>query len=301
MVKAYLLGARSLLRLRGEDKVPFLQGLLSNDVSKINAETSIFALLLSPQGRIQFDLILSQLPGQGEDEGVGMEVDQDRAEALLNRLALFKLRSQVTLDLVQDRSILALWGDGILETLGLPNQPGATKTTPLGTAFVDPRLPALGVRLIGKTGAMDEVQRQLGATLCDEPDYRRHRYALGVPEGDNEIEVDRAIPLEWGMDDLNGISWDKGCYMGQELTARTRYRGLVRKRIFPAFSPAFRSGSIADKTLPISHNNTPVGRWIVKEKEGGLALVEIAAADQELQWGEEVVRLERPHWMRLME
>ncbi|WP_038462590.1 YgfZ/GcvT domain-containing protein [Candidatus Odyssella acanthamoebae] len=287
-ISGCILTHRALIRVGGADKLAFLQGLVSNDMGKLNTESSLFTLLLSPQGRVQFDLIVHQV-----SDNWFLEVDADQAAALIKRLTLFKLRSDVALELVQDRSILSIWGPQVASALELAAEPGATRTTSQWTAILDPRLIELGARLVIENGALETVRHYLGLSLVDMASYKRHRYALGVPEGATELEFDRAIPLEWGMDELNAIDWAKGCYMGQELTARTRYRGLVRKRIFPVYTEAM------VLSQPILCEGKDVGHWIAKEEEVGLAMIRLSGVHKELECDGQAVTLGRPHWMKL--
>ncbi|MBW8309081.1 MAG: hypothetical protein K0M45_05525 [Candidatus Paracaedibacteraceae bacterium] len=287
-ISGCVLTHRTLIRMGGMDKLDFLQGLVSNDMGKLTPESSLYTILLSPQGRFQFDLIVHQV---GDDWF--LEVDADRAASLMKRLTLFKLRSDVTLELTQDRSILSIWGSMVASVLEMAAAAGATQTTSLWTAIIDPRLPELGARLIINSSALEKVQHCLGLVLVDLSSYKAHRYTLGVPEGAAELEVDRAIPLECGMDELNAIDWNKGCYMGQELTARTRYRGLVRKRIFTAYS------GTADLSQPILGDDQEVGQWIAKEGEVGLAMIRVSAVNKDLQCDGTRVKITQPHWMKL--
>jgi folate-binding protein YgfZ len=283
-----ILTHRALIRVGGADKLAFLQGLVSNDMGKLNTEVSLFTLLLSPQGRVQFDLIVHQV-----SDNWFLEVDAERAPALIKRLTLFKLRSDVTLELLEDQSILSIWGAEVANVLNLAAVPGATRTTSQWTAILDPRLIEIGARLVIESSALETVEHCLGLSFVDLTSYKKHRYALGVPEGATELEVDRAIPLECGMDELNAIDWAKGCYMGQELTARTRYRGLVRKRIFPVYAETL------DLSQPILCEGKDVGHWIAKEEEVGLAMIRLSGIHKELECEGQPVKLERPHWMKL--
>ena len=130
-------------------------------------------------------------------------------------------------------SVTAAFGAGALEALGLPAEPGAAAALGDGVVFADPRLPGLGARAILPRGTEASVLEAAGFSAADVADYDRLRLEAGVPDGSRDLIVEKAILLENNLDELNAISWQKGCYMGQELTARTRYRGLVRKRLFP--------------------------------------------------------------------
>src|SRR5207245_3225890 len=133
--------------------------------------------------------------------------------------------------------------DGATARLDLPLEPGAAKAIGDTTVFVDPRLAELGARAVLPRDGAAAVLAGLGFSAGAVADYERRRIALGVPDGSRDLPVEKAILLENGFDELNAIDWDKGCYMGQELTARTRYRGLVRKRLMPVTiegpAPAF--------------------------------------------------------------
>lgn len=288
MLSACVLSHRTLIKIGGADKLSFIQGLVSNDMGKITPDHSLYTLLLSPQGRLQFDILAHQI---GHDWF--FEVDTDRAEALIKRLTVFKLRSNVTLDLVQDKSILSLWGENLAEQLELEAIEGAARTNQLWTVFIDPRLMNLGARLIITSDQLEKVKDCLGLKLTDLKQYNKYRYQFGVPEGAQEISVDRAIPLELGMDELNAIDWNKGCYMGQELTARTRYRGLVRKRVFPV------TGQKILVDYPIMDGDQEVGQWLAHEEDIGLAMIRLSSINSELKSKDQAVNLLRPSWMKL--
>lgn len=287
-LSAYYLHHRALIKVSGTDKLGFLQGLVSNDLSKLSPENSLFCLLLSPQGRFQYDLLIHQV-----ENDWFIEIDQDRAQTFIKRLTIFKLRSDVTLDLIEDKVILAVWGGDLTASFELEDQAGLTKITPSWTVMIDPRLPELGARLIVNKADLSKTEMSLGLTVTDLASYQQHRYKLGVPEGANEIEVDRAIPLEWGMDDLNAIDWDKGCYMGQELTARTRYRGLVRKRIVPCY------GKTIDLSQPLISNGKEVGQWITHIGTVGLAMIRVAAIDTDITCNGQAIEIKIPSWIKL--
>ena len=148
---------------------------------------------------------------------------------------MYKLRSKITLEDVSAQfSVTALFGQGALEALSLPAEPGAAVPLGGGVVFVDPRLPG-----VGRPRDPAARKRRGSAGACGllfwrmSGGYDRLRLEAGVPDGSRDMVVEKAILLENNLDELHAISWQKGCYMGQELTARTRYRGLVRKRLFP--------------------------------------------------------------------
>lgn len=289
-ISACILSHRGLIKVGGADRLTFLQGLVTNDVSKISEDEAIYTLLLSPQGRIQYDLMIYQ----AQDDWY-IEADLDRLPDLIKRLTIFKLRSDVTLDLVTDKAILSLWGDDVATNLGLPQESGACLSTSLWTCFNDPRLVEVGTRVVISSEEQDKVKDCLGFTLVSLEDYQQHRYSLGVPESSVELEFDRAIPLEYGQDELNAIDWQKGCYMGQELTARTRYRGLIRKRLFPVAWHDY------DKDQHLISQDRDVGNWVAVAGKWALAMVRLEALTQEITCGGKPVVIGRPAWMVIPE
>jgi folate-binding protein YgfZ len=248
---------RGVLEIRGEDKTTFLQGLITNDINEVTPTQAIYATLLTPQGRFLYDFFISEREGS-----YFLETDSERLDALIKKLNLYKLRSQVTLIPRSDLKVYALWGDNLSLSLGLAEERGKAHQN----VYMDPRLVELGARVQGEIPIKDFR----GVPL---EDYVRHRLKLGVPEGGEDLIPEKSIPLESGLDELHAISWTKGCYMGQELTARTKYRGLVRKRLFPVIiegdSPSFGA--------EIFKNDIPVGEMRSHSGSQGLALLRIEA------------------------
>ena len=222
-----LLPERGAIALTGEETVQFLQGLVSNDVEKVSPGRAIYATLLSPQGRFLFDFFVMCRHG-----GLLLDCEAGRAPDLARKLTMYKLRSKVAVENLSDRmTVAALWGDGAAAAFGLANEAGAATAIDDVSIYVDPRLPALGLRLAGQR---EDVMRLLvgkGHAVSPE-EWQRHRLSLGVPDGSRDVPVDKGFLLEHNFEELNAIDFKKGCYVGQELTARTKYRGLVRKRLF---------------------------------------------------------------------
>jgi folate-binding protein YgfZ len=220
---------RGLLAVEGPDARSFLQGLVSNDVERVAADRAIYAALLTPQGRYLHDFFIAAI-----DDTLLVETEAARREDLKRRLSLYKLRAKVTLTDVTDRYAVALiYGGAAHERLDLTAEPGNARPLGDGVIYVDPRLADLGVRaLLPRPGAADLLAAE-GIAPGNPADYDRLRLSLGVPDGSRDLPVEKAILLENGFDELHGIDWNKGCYVGQELTARTKYRGLVRKRLMP--------------------------------------------------------------------
>jgi len=298
MTYAAVLPNRGVLRITGKDRAVFLQGLITNDTHRIALKQSIYAALLSPQGKFQSDLFITACMDNNTQEAWLIDCDRDRAEALLKRLTLYKLRSEVTIENICDQfAVLAVWGHSGLDTLGLCSTPGVSRPLKEGSAFVDPRLLELGARIILPQDKIQSFYESVGITFTSFEDYEVHRLKLGVPDGSRDVLVDRGVLLECGFDELNAIDWNKGCYMGQELTARTRYRGLVRKRLIPVHiqgdTPIFQS--------PILQGGIEVGEMRTAVKEWGIAMLRLEALSKALpfQCSNATLIPHIPHWMCL--
>lgn len=272
---------RGVIAVAGEDRVAFLQGLLSNDVTKAAPGHAVWAALLTPQGRFLNDMFVV-------DAGFGtllLETERARAPALAKKLALYKLRSKVT---VEDRSAAM----DVAVVFG----PGAEKCTsvPSALSYVDPRLPELGVRVITPAG---QAGKLLGLPEAPAGDYEALRLSLGVPDGSRDLPVEKALLLESGFDELNGVDWQKGCYMGQELTARTKYRALVKKRLFPVQV----DGKLPAPGTAIERNGQEVGEIRSGSGDRALAMLRLDARLGTLTAGDARIVPQTPGWMRLPE
>ncbi len=206
---------RTLLKLSGSEALDFLQNLVSNDLSALTPGKSVYAALLTPQGKFLFDFFVVDM-----GDWLLIDTDQSRAGDLLKRLTMYKLRSDVTIeDVSAGQSAFAIFGT-------ISNEPKFTDAQ----FAEDPRLPALGLRGYGPATIEAELAQEYAkAELAD---YTAHRLSLGVPEGPADIQVEKNFLLEANFEELNGVSFSKGCYIGQELTARTKYRAKIRKRLF---------------------------------------------------------------------
>jgi len=270
-LKASLLADRGVLAIEGPDAREFLQGLISNDIEKVTPERTIYAALLTPQGKYLFDFFVSQA-----GERLLFDCEHSRLPDLQKRLRMYKLRAQVELaDVSGDFAVAALWGADAPATAGLGSEAGNAKPFEDGTLAADPRLAEAGLRAVLPADRAAIILDGLGAELVDAADYDRHRLNLGLPDASRDLIVDKAILLESGFDELNGVDWNKGCYMGQELTARTKYRGLVKKRLVPVAI----DGPAPDPGTPLKAGDREVGEMRSSTETIGLALVRLDAIE----------------------
>jgi folate-binding protein YgfZ len=221
--------SRGVVAVAGADRRAFLQGLVSNDVTKVTVDRAIHAALLTAQGRYLHDFFIAEI-----GDRLLLDAEAERREDLRRRLSIYKLRSKVVLaDATGELAVALLFGKDAAAGFELADEPGRATPWQGGVVYVDPRLAALGLRALLPRNEAAARLAAAGFTPAKPEDYEWLRLSLGVPDGSRDLPVEKAILLENGFDELNGVDWNKGCYMGQELTARTRYRGLVRKHLVP--------------------------------------------------------------------
>ena len=285
--KFALLEDRGVLAIGGPERASFLQGLISNDATKISGEHAIYAALLTAQGKYLHDFLLVEI-----GETIWLDGEAARLTDLKRRLTMYRLRARVTLDERPDLAVAAVYGGDA------PGEPGAAETLGDGVMFVDPRLMALGARAILPREQISDALRDRGAVPGDFVEYDRLRLGLGVPDGSRDLVLDKSILLESGFDELHGVDWDKGCYMGQELTARTKYRGLIKKRLFPVQidGPAPEPGAL------VTLDGREAGEMRSSRDATGLALLRLETVDKDgLMAGSARILPITPAWMRLPE
>lgn len=257
---ATLLTDRGVLRVAGADARKYLQGLITSDIGKAEGRTAIHAGLLSPQGKILFDFFVIAADG-----GYLIDVAQDKAAELAKRLVFYRLRAQVEIGEEPSLAVAAAWG-------------GEPRVPPGAIAFADPRLPELGFRLLLPAGASTA---DLGCLSASEEDYQALRIRLGVPEGGRDYGFGDAFPHEALFDQLNGVDFAKGCYVGQEVVSRMQHRGTARKRIVPVEGAA----RLPASGTSIEAGGLPIGALGSVSGASALALVRLDRAEEALARG----------------
>ncbi|MCI0431419.1 MAG: folate-binding protein [Rhodospirillales bacterium] len=260
--------SRGVVSLEGEEVLSFLQGLVSNDVTQVARARAIYAALLTAQGRYLHDFFIAAAPGRA----LWIECEADRRQDLIRRLMLYRLRAKVRIaDATEGLAVLRLFGAGALRRLGLPAEPGAARPLGGGIVFVDPRMAELGARAILPRAEVTALKEDPRFSLGPLEAYDRLRLALGVPDGSRDLEIEKALPMESGFDTLNAIDWQKGCYVGQELTARMRYRSLVKRRLIPVAI----EGPAPEPGTPVLLDGAEAGVMRTARDGYGLALLRL--------------------------
>jgi folate-binding protein YgfZ len=254
-MQAAFLPDRGAVKVSGEDARNFLNGLVTTDVTELKPGLGRFGALLTPQGKIIVDFLITEAPA-GHGGGFLFDCPRALAQALTDKLRFYKLRAKVTVENLSDSlGVIAAWG-------GTPAmQPDLT--------FVDPRAPALGYRILAPLDLADKVAALIGADLVEPGAYEAQRIAYGVPRGGLDFIYGDAFPHETNMDRLNGVDFDKGCYVGQEVVSRMQHRGTARTRTVKIVL----DGPAPEAGASILAGDKPVGTIGSTAGETGLALV----------------------------
>jgi folate-binding protein YgfZ len=285
-MKAALLPDRGVVKVVGEPARSFLNGLLTADIGQVSPAAARFAALLTPQGKIVVDGIVAEAP---PEDGGGFFVDCPRALALMlvDKLNFYKLRAPVIAeDLSEILGVMAVW-DG-------------SGDTEYGLVYDDPRLPALGRRVMLPPHLAREAADDLGAELVDAAQYEAHRIALGVPRGGLDFTYGDAFPHETDMDQLNGVDFAKGCYVGQEVVSRMEHRGSARNRVVPVAYEGF----APEPGGPVTAGEKQIGTFGSRADGRAVALLRLdraadaLAAATPIVAGSATLRLVKPDWAR---
>jgi len=271
-----VLDDRAVIAISGPDARDFLQGLVTNDIAGgLAPGGGLYTALLSPQGKILFDFLVTE--GEG---ALLLDVARESSEALLKKLKLYRLRARIE---IEARPQLGVY-------FNLKGHPDNRPTTYADRAisFADPRLAALGIRSIG-------AHAEMPANLSGPHQYHETRLDLGVPEA-GDFGFEKIFALDAGLEELNGVSFTKGCYNGQELTSRMKHRATARKRILTVTA----DGPLPAAGTAIRRGETEIGELVSNHGTRGFALVRLDRLDEaqgETRVGEIVVALKRPAWL----
>ena len=285
-MKAALLPDRGVLKVVGADARNFLHGLVTADILDLAPGSARFCALLTPQGKIVADFIVTEAPAK---DGGGFFLDVPRAvsAALVGKFNLYKLRAKVLIeDLSEVLGVLAVWDGG-----GIPKQ---------GLTYADPRLPTLGVRAILPPHLAQAAAAELGAEFVDASQYETHRIALGVPQGGIDFSYGDAFPHESDMDQLGGVDFKKGCYIGQEVVSRMEHRGTARTRAVPVRY----DGAAPQAGAAVTAGDRQIGTIGSAADGRAVALLRLDRVSEAMSRGEQLsasgvaIHVIKPEWAR---
>ena len=282
-MKAALLPNRAVIKVIGDDARKFLHGLVTADMLALTPGTARFCALLTPQGKIIADFFVAEAP-PADGGGFFLDVPRTLGATLFDKLNLYKLRAKVLIeDLSEILGVLAVWG--------------GTPAAKYGLSYADPRLPALGARLMIPPHRAADAAGEIGASLVAAEDYEAHRIALGVPRGGVDFAYGDAFPHEADMDQLGGVDFAKGCYVGQEVVSRIEHRGIARTRAVPIRY----DGGAPENGVAITAGERQVGTMGSAARGRGIALLRldrVAEAAEPLKAGGVPIHLVKPDWAR---
>jgi folate-binding protein YgfZ len=278
--KVTVLDDRGVIRVDGEDAYNLLQSLITNDMGQLERQPAIFAGLLSPQGKILFEFFVAK-----DGDGLLLETARDRVPDLIKRLNFYKLRAKASFaDASADLRVAVIWNGA---------KPGNEERAG-SIVYPDPRLSELGLRAIAPlTAPLAPI------TSASLEEYHAHRIALGVPEGGRDYALGDTFPHEALYDQLEGVDFAKGCYVGQEIVSRMEHRGTARKRVVPIVG----AGRVASGA-PVKTGAAAIGTVGSVHGTRALALLRLDRASEALEHGEALtageipVSIELPKWVR---
>jgi folate-binding protein YgfZ len=297
-MKAALLSDRGVVKVAGDDARKFLNGLVTSDLAKLAPGNARFAALLTPQAKIIADFFVAEA-----SDGSGFFLDCPRALAatLVERLNFYRLRAKVT---IEDRSaslgVLAIWHGDIDAHRGGVHRGDIHRGTENGLCYADPRLPELGLRCVLPPERAGAAASDLGATLVGADQYDGHRITLAVPQGGVDFIYSDAFPHEADMDQLNGVDFKKGCFIGQEVVSRMEHRGTARTRVVPVIF----EGPSPEAGAAVTAGERNVGMMGSAAAGRGLATLrldrveEALATNTTLIAGGVAIRVVKPQWAR---
>ncbi len=283
---------RMLTRIHGPDARGFLQNVVTNDLDRLRSDRSLYAALLTPQGMYLHDFLLTELDGV-----ILIDCERSRQPDLARRLALYRMRSRAGIEAETGLAVGVGFGGSAAAAAGVDETRGRARRLGDGIVLADPRSRDLGVRAYLPPPDLAVFFAGAGFAPGEREAFDRHRIAAGVPDGGRDLVIGRSYLLESNFDLLDGVSFSKGCYIGQENTARQRYRGTVRRRLARV---AIASGPAPAPGTPIRLGDRDVGTMRSSRGSEGLAQVRIAlvreaaAAGAELECGEATLRILTP-------
>jgi tRNA-modifying protein YgfZ len=314
-MKAALLPDRGVVKVVGDGARNFLHGLVTADILNLKAGEARFCALLTPQGKIIADFIVTAAPAEKNGGVFFLDVPRALGATLLEKLNLYKLRAKVVIeDLSEALGVLAVWDGG--SPAYRPQQaeegsllfplPQAGEGREGALCYADPRLPALGTRVLLPPHLAAKAAADLGADLVDASAYEAHRIALGVPRGGLDFGYGAAFPHEADMDQLGGVDFAKGCYIGQEVVSRIEHRGTARTRAVPVRY----DGAPPEAGVAVVAGNRQVGIMGSAAAGSGIALLRLDRVAEAMGRGEPLIaggdggaggvplRVVKPDWAR---
>ena len=279
----YNLTKNEIIKISGKDKCNFLQGIISNDIKNVENGKPIYSSILSPQGRFLYDFFVIK-----NQDSFLLECRKVHSFEILKKFNMHKLRSDVNFELQNNFEILLLNIEDIDIVLeSLKNK----------MHFSDPRFPKLLSRIYIKGSDVEKIINSSRLKEISNQDYKNFRLKYFIPDFTEDAEIGKSLLMEMRFDKLNGISWDKGCYMGQEVTARMKYRNIVKKQLFGV---KINFNSFTDNDIKVEGES--IGKLMSHNKRYGISIINLKKLEEfscrNFYSGDSNIKVEIPWWAK---
>ena len=252
----FILKDRGVLLISGQDSKDFLQNLVTNDINKVTETQSCFSSLLTPQGKYLFDFMIVK-----HKDGYFIDCELNQINGLINRLNVYKLNSKIEIENLSHKfQVVVISNEKFLSINNSKNQEGATIAYRNDPFFIDPRNKELGARGIVSLEKLYLSIKKLELKLEDPKNYYELSYNLGIAQINTKNLQEKVFGLECNFEELNGIDFKKGCYVGQENTARMKLKNKLRKKLF-----AVKSKEKLKVGSDINYNSVKIGQIVIDE------------------------------------
>ena len=287
----YILEDRGLLYINGEDAKEFLQNIITNNIENVSENISCFSALLTPQGKYLFDFLIIN-----HKLGYLLDCEKKNIDDLYKHLNLYRLRSKVEiLNLSNEFVVASLSKEKFLEIENSKDEEGFTIKFREDPILLDPRDKKLGARLVINLEKLYLSLKKLGLTVSDVREYYNHSYELGIPQIDTKNLQDKIFGIECNFEELNGIDFSKGCYVGQENTARIKLKDKLNKRLFAI---KVLDGELNSEEITLENKN--IGKLLINS-ENPFALLKLENKkfnfDLDLKCGDANIKAIKPSWI----
>ena len=285
---------RGFIEVKGAEAKDFLQNIVTNDIEKVNDQLTVFSSILTPQGKYLFDFFVLKLK-----DSYLLECEKKSTEKIIKLLNYYKLRSEVDfIDLSEKYVALVISLQKFKEINNSDLSIGKTTNYRDDPVYIDPRNNNLGAKIISKLENMHLTIKKLNLTIGDKKKYYNKSFELGIPQIDLDKLREKIFGIENNLDELNGIDFKKGCYVGQENTSRIKLRNKLRRRILPIQKI---TGEISENDI-IKYKDNDIGKIMI-DKPYSFALIKVIDPDlnefnnNELVCGNSKIKILKPDWI----
>ena len=285
---------RGFVQVAGLEAKDFLQNIVTNDIEKVSSNSTVFSSILTPQGKYLFEFFVLKLK-----DSYLLECEKKSSAEIIKLLNFYKLRSKVDFIDLSEKYVAAVVSlEKFKEMNGSNLSKGSTTSYGDDPVYIDPRNDKLGAKIISKLENIHLTIKKLNLKISDKKNYYNKSFELGIPQIDLNKLKDKIFGIENNLDELNGIDFKKGCYIGQENTSRIKLRNKLRRRILPIQKI---SGEISENDV-IKYKNNDIGKILI-DKPYSFALVKVVDPDlkeftnTELMCGKSKVKILKPEWI----